>query len=482
MKKEDKFNILFVSTTNIQPSLSFGYLISYFKKYSELRDDFCFEIFECERLLDIIITSPNEIVRKAKKFDVVCFSTITEDYNFILKTSNEIHDAASCKIFFGGHHISALPEKLPSYVDVGLIGEAEETFKELLELLARGEFKTKNLKNIDGIVYHNARKTIITKKRKMIWPLDNIPPPAREYFSRHHRGKKYWYSMDELAGKRVGVLSASRGCPFSCIFCDDSLFWNNSIRWFSEERIVDEIKELIEKYEVDLIKFNDNLGIYNKEKLRKVIELLRKQGLLNRFKVIKYQLRVDLIDDELIELLKVFGVREITLGIETQNKTLLKELKGGKVTPNMNKKVILKLLKNGFFVWPEIIVGIPGEDEHSLRETLKITNIKGVLDYHISLLIPYPGTPIWSYAKEKGLVSDNMDWEELRLELNEKTININVFLSTMDKQKFKDIIKPYLSKNKRVLTVSNVKSRFVNGLKLLVTNPRTFYKVMKEIL
>ena len=111
-----------------------------------------------------------------------------------------------------------MPKYLPDVFDVGVVGEAEETIKVILEN------KLQNIENIEGIVYNKDGKTIATPRRKLIDPLDMIPYPARDLFN---------MEKDYLVPRRAGTaqklsrathMFTSRGCPYNCRFCSSSLF------------------------------------------------------------------------------------------------------------------------------------------------------------------------------------------------------------------------------------------------------------------
>jgi radical SAM superfamily enzyme YgiQ (UPF0313 family) len=104
----------------------------------------------------------------------------------------------------GGIHISLMPQCLTEDMDVGCIGEGEETICDLLvHFLEYGSFVTKRLADIIGIVYHENGKLTRTPARPMIKPFDKIPHPKRSL----------------IGYQRYDYLLGSRGCPYKCVFC-----------------------------------------------------------------------------------------------------------------------------------------------------------------------------------------------------------------------------------------------------------------------
>ena len=165
------------------------------------------------------------------KPDVVGISSVTQNFN-IAKRYVKLTKSAGCSVIVGGAHISAMPGALSDGMDVGVVGEGEDTIVELMKLYEREKtFANKELLNhVQGIVYNYNGKYIQTEPRPLITPVDTIPFPARDL--------SY---INIMAG-----IFTSRGCPYKCRFCFTSHHWKK-VRFFSPDYVVKEIKELIEK-------------------------------------------------------------------------------------------------------------------------------------------------------------------------------------------------------------------------------------------
>ena len=150
-------------------------------------------------------------------------------------------------------------------MNVGVIGEGEETILELFELfLKKGNLDSEGLGQIRGIVYRNPGGDLhLTEKRPPLSPLDRISMPAR----------------DLLSIEKHSYLFSSRGCPFRCVFCASSRYWG-PVRFFSAEYVVREIRELVDTYGVKLISFYDDLMIADGPRLKKIVSLLQREDFL----------------------------------------------------------------------------------------------------------------------------------------------------------------------------------------------------------
>lgn len=236
--------------------LGTSYIASYIQKYGGFRRR------------DITITEMgqslgSDLIRKYDP-DIVGISSVTQNVNIAKEIAAKIKNELDVPVIVGGHHITALPNNLTEHMDIAVLGEGEQTFLELLEAYEENGLDKEKLSKIDGIAYRCNKKLVITPRRELIRPLDRIPFPARDLL---HTNSFYMFT--------------SRGCPYRCIFCSSSFFWQ-SIRYFSPRYVVREITELVERYNAKFINLFDDLFIGNKRRLREIAQLLREEKLHQR--------------------------------------------------------------------------------------------------------------------------------------------------------------------------------------------------------
>lgn len=376
----------FEGKAEYQP-LGIGYLISSLRKRFG-KNLITFQVVE------------NKIEREIIKFkpSIVGISSLSPNYKLAIEYA-KIAKKYGLPVIIGGVHISVLPYSLTKDMDIGVIGEGEETICDLFELFKdEGKFDREKLQRINGIVYRDENNELhITPKREQIKPLDNIPFPARDVFKTN--SKTYMFT--------------SRGCPYRCAFCASSRFWDK-VRFFSGEYVVSEIEHLIDEYKVHHIDFADDLFIVSKERIPLIIKLLRERNLLGRA-TFSCTAKSDLINDELVQLLKELGVNVIFLGLESGCDNILNYLKGGTVSVEDHENAIKTIRKYQIEVSGSFIIGSPKESMQDALETLNFIKKNRVETLPIYPLTPFPGTPIWDYAKSKDLVNEEMDWNKLRL-------------------------------------------------------------------
>lgn len=398
LKKKSKFLFrqkqawLFINavdkTRSVQvflPPLGLGYLAS------SLRKSFGDNFIKFKIVNDCV----EEEIKRFKP-DIVGISSVSQNYNIAAKYA-KITKKYKLPVIIGGTHITALPLSLTKDMDVGIIGEGEETIVDLVNHYntEKGRFDSKKLKNINGIIFRKNGKLVLTKKRKIIDPLDKIPMPAR----------------DLLTINNPTYMFTSRGCPYRCSFCASSRFWGK-VRFFSAEYVVNEIKHLFENYNVDQIDFWDDLFIVDRKRLEKIFLLLKKEKLLGRLSF-GCSVRSNLVDEQLVKLLSKMNFKRVSMGLESASPRILKYLKGETISVANHTNAINILKKYKIEPSASFIIGSPTETKREIIKTLDFIKKSQLRGFAVNILTPFPGTPVWEYAKKKGLVSEKMDWNIL---------------------------------------------------------------------
>jgi len=390
--------ILFINTFDYQqqmklckyPSLGLGYIVSFLRKNAGQLN------IEC-RIIDEDIESQID----SFKPDIVGISTISQNFNLAMSYAR-LAKEKGCKVIMGGIHISSLPHLLPSEADVGVLGEGEETFFDLVKLYFENRDLPVNvLSGVKGIIFRDKGRLVQTVSRPLINNLDDLPMPARDL-------------MD--IGPTTYVFS-SRGCPYDCVFCASTRFFNR-VRFFSAEYVVSEIEELVKNYPVKEIFFMDDLFIADKKRVFKIKELIKSKGLDKKVEF-GASIRTNLLTEDIVSALKEMGIKFVTCGLESGNPESLKYLKGATVSVENNRRAVRLCNNAGIRVVGSFVIGHPTETKRAMMDTYNFIK-KNKLHYaDVYVLTPFPGTPIWDYAKKRGLVSDEMDWSRLKMDFRE---------------------------------------------------------------
>lgn len=349
------------------------------------------------------------------KPDLIGISAMTILYKDAMFYANEFKNILAVPIIIGGVHISTLPTSLKKCFDIGIIGEGEETFAELVELYRiKKKFKSTDLGKINGLVFWNNGKLEITNKRELINNLDDIPIPDYKYIDDRYFDKKPIIGLDMV--KRRGWIITSRGCPYKCVFCSTKQLWDK-VRFHSSEYIVKNIEYLLNKYDVKHIIIMDDLFSTSVKRVSELVNVFKKKRIPEEV-TFTIQARANTINDELCALLKQINVKILQFGFESGSKRILSWLKGNTVTPEINFNAIRTVQKSGMKVFGSFMFGVPGETIEDMKKTInfiKKAKDAGVNYIFIFVAIPYPATQFWTIAKEREKVCDDMDFKKLSL-------------------------------------------------------------------
>jgi radical SAM superfamily enzyme YgiQ (UPF0313 family) len=216
----------------------------------------------------------------------------------------------------------------------------------------------------------------------------------------------------------TGTFEMNRGCPYSCRFCSDyglnKLYANNGgyYREKSIKRLIDEMKEKKERYNLEFAYLVAESFLTTKRE--RIVEFIE------RYKEVDIpfwiEARPESINEENIKLLESSGCEGISLGIESGNMELRRNLLGR----NMNDETILKafslLEKSTLRVSANNIIGFPTETRENIFETIEFNrklNVPGVM---VSLYNPYKGTALRDYCDEEGLMQKDAHAGDYRSE------------------------------------------------------------------
>lgn len=346
--------------------------------------------------------------------DIVGFTSDTFAYTKTLKQAKILKKKIKSPFIIGGVHITAMPESLDPVFDLGVIGEGEVTFGELLELfMEKREFLKTSFHKIKGLVFYNGRERIKTERRELIKDIDELPYPARDLVPME---EYYLRNQINLFGvKRMATIMTSRGCPYNCVFCGSPVQWGR-VRFHTPERVVREIELLLEKYKIDGIMFWDDLFIAPEARIEKMAAMIKKKGLAKKITFFGYA-RANLINEKICKTLKEMNVKRLIFGLESGSEKILGYLKNNSVSVADNKRAVRLCRKYGITTSSGFITGTPGETVAELRKTYNFMRKNPLDNTQIYILTPYPGTKMWEIAARRRLVSRDMDFGRLFVQL-----------------------------------------------------------------
>lgn len=369
--------------------LGIMYLASYIRKYAAANIDI--------KLFDVF-PDTEELVNG--NFDIIGISCLTIQFPRVNKYAMELREKYKGIILVGGIHFSLL-KQLPAWADIAIIGEGEETIKELVECFYINESPNhSDLKKINGIIYRDENGLAVhTCRREFIRDLDSIPFPARDLIDMEE-----YLKPNNVFGTKIGRglgMMTSRGCMFNCEFCSTAETWGNP-RFHSAEYIAKEILEVYEKYKVEYIYFEDDNFCGSRKRLRELADILEPMNLPIEFGASG---RIEFIDEETIELYRKIGIKAISFGLETGSDRMLKKIKDLQhLTVEQELERVKMVVDAGIQVHGMFMINMPGETLEDMLLTKKVIEESPFSKIAISLASPYYGTKWWDVAVNQGIV------------------------------------------------------------------------------
>ncbi len=210
------------------------------------------------------------------------------------------------------------------------------------------------------------------------------------------------FTLGRIEANMVGA----RGCPYDCSFCGAAVSANPdiTIRTRAPENIIMEMRQLDALYGVTAFRFVDDLFLGYERFIRRCMTAFTNAGIGYRY-VWDATGRINILhrmSDDLLELLKLNGCREVALGIESGSARLLEYI-GKRITPGMTRSAVRRLTERGISVKGYFILGFPTETREELNTTVRqvhdlwdITEGQpGRFRASVFEFRPYPGTPEW---------------------------------------------------------------------------------------
>lgn len=356
----------FLEDDRLEPPLGILYLATLLHKNG----------YPCQ-ICDLSSVPESEWLNQIPPADIYGFSTYSVTYHETVKIKNMVTAQLNPKALTiaGGPHATALPEESNQDFDVVIMGEAEQAMLSLVESVSNG-----------------VRPKGIQISRP-INDLDELPFPDFELvdLDSYHR---------IVEGSPCLSILTSRGCPYSCVFCNSQLFSRGQLRFRSPNNVQREIVALQEKYQRTSFRFSDDLFTFSPERITQMTNVIKPLDIVYRVYA-----RSNTLTPKAADQLYDSGCRHAAIGIESMSAKMLTILE-----KNATVEVNVRALKNakaaGIKTRIFLLVGYPGETEATVRETIHVLEDCDFDEFVIYPFIPYPGTALWYHPERWGAQID----------------------------------------------------------------------------
>ncbi|MFQ5858579.1 MAG: B12-binding domain-containing radical SAM protein [Anaerolineae bacterium] len=212
-------------------------------------------------------------------------------------------------------------------------------------------------------------------------------------------------------GKTVGTLVASKGCVARCTFCHR---WDMGIRYIPVTVLMDRLRYLVDRYNVGFITWGDENFGTDRRWLTEFCRQIKEFGVLWRVS----GMRVNCISPDYLRMMKDAGCSAVFFGMETGSARMLQIMeKNVKIEDNYN--AIRWTIEEGLDTTIQLVLGMPGETPGTIQETCEfvayaaqLQQDRNPMDVSINYAQALPGTPLYEFARVKGLIGRTIDEEE----------------------------------------------------------------------
>lgn len=332
-------------------------------------------------------------------------------------------------LIVGGVHPTLAPLDCLKHPDIDFVGVGEGEFLMLnLVKYLKGELQKKDLLSI---YFKENGQTKINGIYPKIENLDDLPLPAYHLvdFSKYFFAARYDSTVRGGSHQRWVSIITSRGCPFSCNFCNVKVLEGRKWRFRSPTHTVGELEYLYNNYGIRSFSFDDSDFTFRLERAEEIMDLLIKKKLSISF-MFPNGIRADSLTKSLIKKMKKAGCEEITLAFEHGhegflNTVIKKGLNLRKALEAVTEISHIGIPMTGFFIF-----GMPGENreihEKNIVFIYRVAKM-GVIP-NISLAMPLPKTELQQTAMEEGYLDKLPSSRDYLTASNSKTLFKNLAL------------------------------------------------------
>jgi len=347
-----------------------------------------------------------EIIRKIPRdVDLIGISNL---YTFAFPMVSELAREIKCHfptvpIVLGGAHVSSLPEITltdPS-VDYVIISEGEHSLLALCYALnGNGD-----VSGIDGFGFKRNSKICMNPKTDFIEDLDSIPFPKRELLPMEN-----YLKAAEPHGAVRGrwtTMIATRGCPFSCSFCNTPLIWQRKWRARKPSLVVDEMEELVRSYGINDFHFEDeNMSTSRKWMAQFCDELIKRR--LEVGWQLSNGARAETLSNEMLSRMKASGLTNLGVAPESGSERIRREVIRKHLDVDAVKEAVVNASRLSITITSYFVIGFPDETEAEINQTIRFAQELarlGLDECSVNTLQLVPGCELFHKLKREGKIT-----------------------------------------------------------------------------
>lgn len=362
------------------------------------------------------------------QFDVVGISAVVSTaYAYTKYLSELIRSVSPNTVIVVGGNLAASAEILlrKCQVDFCVAGDGEFIIQELIKALSDTPRNYDRLRAIKGICFLDEKGQFYFSGYGARPAADAIEWP--DYGILEADGSLSHYVSDETEhfyglvsrqdaqGKKFATVITTKGCVARCTFCHR---WEKGFRSVPVDRIVEHLQHLKDTYNVGFVAIGDENFGSDRKLTQELVTRLGELGIVWRAGGV----RARTVDAATLKHWKANGCGSVFYGIESGSQKMLDVMEKN-ITVQMNIDALQRTHEAGLFTIVQLVIGMPGETDETIQETIEF--LKKVTPYlHVDRSVPpsaliginyaqaLPGTPLYEYARQHGLIGHAVDDEE----------------------------------------------------------------------
>ena len=316
--------------------------------------------------------------------------------------------ATGVPVVMGGPHVTEMADEALEHCTAVALGEADETWPEIVRDAVAGK-----LKPIYAPVDDAGKERKPSLKEYPVIPWDKINLKQFNLIP-----KMLTPMMKKLGGGwgsfRIIPVESGRGCPYGCEFCTVTGFFGDSIRFRTNESVVNELLMLkarakAEGGQIAIFFIDDNFAINVKRTKSLLRDIIAAGAQLNWVAQISANL---LRDEELVDLISASGGKWVFIGMESVDPVNLADVKKGFNKPGEYAAVLERLAQRNVFAITSFIFGMDNDTVGAAERTLQQVRTWPPGLPIFGLLTPLPATPLYKRLEVAGRLTRPKHWQE----------------------------------------------------------------------
>lgn len=424
---------------------------------------------------------------KRFKPDIVGITANTPQVKQAWRTAEAIKKIKNIPVVLGGPHVSVLAAESIAHPEVDIVvrGEGEPVWLAICGMVDKGmqanpDFTAPDLLSPDnaeladlfGVSYFTTDgKEHHNPDHPPVEDLDALPWPAYHLF-KMDRYTNLQPATDSVDGARSFSIMTSRGCPYRCTFCSQSIM---PIKWRprSPENVLAEWRHLVEDLGAQEIGVLDDSANINAQRLEIISDLLIENKLNHVPWIFVNGIRANIAEPDLLRKMKKAGLLRTAFGVETGDPDILLS-----IDKKIDHETIRQAFKNAKEVGLEtigfFIIGLPGDTEESMERTIKFACEVDPMIANFSMMTPYPGTQVYEIAKRQGRLLMN-DWEDYVFFAGKARYEMGDMTAELIERKWKESYRRFYLRPRRIWMTVTRKDFWINWRRTFAVAWKTIF-------